>query len=266
MAKTAIETRSTSTNGNTRPRQRQIVEMVGARGFVPIDELAQHFGVTAQTIRSDVNRLCREGALRRYHGGVGLFSTLDNATFAKRQVLRHEQKVRIAAAVAAHVPDHASLFVHYGTTMQAVAEAFRKHRDLLLVTNNIGAIGAAQQIAGARVILVGGDVTANEQCTQGEAATAFIKQFKVDFGILSVGSIGPDGTLYEFGYEVAQTARAIMAHSKQILLAVDSQKFDREGLVRVGHITEVSAVFTDRTPPAAVVRALRERKIPLHTA
>ena len=52
----------------------------------------------------------------------------------------------------------------------------------------------------------------------------------------------------------------------EVILAVDGQKFDREGLVRVGHVSEVSAVFTDRTPPAIVVRALRERKIPLHIA
>ncbi|MCC7271462.1 MAG: DeoR/GlpR transcriptional regulator [Alphaproteobacteria bacterium] len=252
------------TNGNASPRQRQIVDMVGVRGFVPIDELARHFRVTAQTIRTDVNRLCRDGMLRRYHGGVGLLSTQDNATFAKRRVLRHAEKARIAGLLAGHVPDQASLFLHYGTTMQAVAAALARHRGLLVVTNNVGAVATLRPAEGTQILLVGGRVSPAEQCTQGEAATSFIDQFNADFGLLSVGSVGPDGTLYEFGYEVAETARAIMANSKQVYLAVDGQKFERKGLVKIGHIGDVSALFTDRAPPAAIRRVLKDRGVALH--
>lgn len=52
------------------PRRGQIVEMDGARGFVPIEELARHFKVIAQTVRGDVNRLGEDGVLRRDHGGT----------------------------------------------------------------------------------------------------------------------------------------------------------------------------------------------------
>ncbi|MGE0716025.1 MAG: DeoR/GlpR family DNA-binding transcription regulator [Alphaproteobacteria bacterium] len=255
-----------ATNGNASPRQRQIVDMVGLRGFVPIDELAQHFRVTAQTIRTDVNRLCRDGLLRRFHGGVGLVSTQDNATFAKRRVLRHAEKARIAQRLAAHIPDQASLFLHYGTTMQAVAAALAKHRGLLVVTNNIGAVATLRPAADSQVFLVGGRVSAAEQCTQGEAATAFIDRFNADFGVLSVGSVGPDGTLYEFGYEAAETARAMMANAKQVYLAVDGHKFERKGLVKVGSLDAVSALFTDREPPEPIRRILAERGAAVHVA
>jgi DeoR family glycerol-3-phosphate regulon repressor len=248
------------------PRQRQIVEMAGTRGFLPIDELARHFQVTAQTIRSDVNRLCREGVLRRYHGGVGPVSTQDNATFAKRRVQRHAEKARIAALVAQHVPDHASLFLHYGTTMQAVAAALAKHRGLLVVTNNISAVATLRGADGMRILLAGGQVSLDEQCTQGQEATAFIDRFTADFGLLSVGAVGPDGTLYEFGFEAAATARAITSNARQIHLAIDAQKFDRKGLVKVGHIGGISALFTDRPPPPTIARILGERGIPVYLA
>ncbi|BBK33218.1 DeoR family transcriptional regulator [Stella humosa] len=248
------------------PRQAQIVEMVGTRGFIPIDELARHFRVTAQTIRSDVNRLCRDGVLRRYHGGVGPVSTQENATFAKRRVQRHAEKVRIAALLAEHVPDHASLFLHYGTTMQAVAAALAKHRGLLVVTNNIGAVATLRPAEGMKILLVGGQVSPDEQCTQGQEATSFIDRFTADFGLISCGSVGPDGTLYEFGFEAAETARAITANARQVYLAIDAQKFDRKGLVKVGHISGISALFTDRPPPPAIAAILRDRGIPVHIA
>jgi DeoR family glycerol-3-phosphate regulon repressor len=254
-------------NGNRQSsRQREILELVDTHGFMTIDALAQHFSVTRQTVRSDVNALCRAGALRRYHGGVGPVSTLDNATFAKRRILGHAEKLRIAAEIAAHVPSHAALFIHYGTTMEAVGAALEDHTGLLVVTNNISIVNATRGAVTGRVLLVGGDVNFSERCTCGDAATAFLEQFNVDFGILSVGSVGPDGTLYEYGYEVAQTARVMMRNAKQVYLAVDSRKFNRDGLIRIGNVADVDAVFTDRVPPQAIAATLASCGVALHVA
>ena len=44
-------------------RQDQILELVRRRGFVSIDDLAQRFQVTTQTIRRDINELCARALL-----------------------------------------------------------------------------------------------------------------------------------------------------------------------------------------------------------
>lgn len=44
--------------------ERQILEQVLRTGFPGMDDLAQHFNVTPQTIRCSVNRLCKQGLLR----------------------------------------------------------------------------------------------------------------------------------------------------------------------------------------------------------
>lgn len=41
----------------------EIVCLVGTRGFQTIDALAQHFDVTVQTIRRDLNALAAEGLI-----------------------------------------------------------------------------------------------------------------------------------------------------------------------------------------------------------
>ena len=51
-------------------RQQKTLELVRERGYISIDELAQYFDVTPQTIRRDINLLADEGLLRRYHGGA----------------------------------------------------------------------------------------------------------------------------------------------------------------------------------------------------
>ena len=52
------------------PRQHDILELARERGYVSIDELAQAFAVTPQTIRRDINQLADQGLLRRTHGGA----------------------------------------------------------------------------------------------------------------------------------------------------------------------------------------------------
>ena len=50
-------------------RHASIVNLVRQRGFMSIDTLAQHFNVTPQTIRRDINELSDQDLVSRYHGG-----------------------------------------------------------------------------------------------------------------------------------------------------------------------------------------------------
>ncbi len=56
---------------NLPPRQQQILELVRERGYVSIEEMAQLFVVTPQTIRRDINQLAEAqpaSALPRWRG------------------------------------------------------------------------------------------------------------------------------------------------------------------------------------------------------
>lgn len=50
---------------NLPPRQQSIIEEVRERGYLSIEEMAQMFAVTPQTIRRDINQLAEQGLLRR---------------------------------------------------------------------------------------------------------------------------------------------------------------------------------------------------------
>ena len=122
-------------------RRERILELTRRHGFVAIEDLARRFSVTTQTIRRDINQLCALGALRRYHGGAGLPSSVENLAYSARQVLCLEEKRRIAALVARHVPDRASLFINIGTTNEEVARALMAHKGLHVITNNLNVAG-----------------------------------------------------------------------------------------------------------------------------
>lgn len=51
-------------------RRARILEWLDERGSLTIEELAGHFGVSAMTIHRDIDRLARDGMVRKVRGGV----------------------------------------------------------------------------------------------------------------------------------------------------------------------------------------------------
>ena len=69
---------------NLPPRQQNILDLVRERGYLSIEELAQQFAVTPQTIRRDINQLAEQNLLRRYHGGAAWDSSIENTAYNTR--------------------------------------------------------------------------------------------------------------------------------------------------------------------------------------
>ena len=247
-------------------RQRRILELVPRQGFVSIDALSKLFSVSAQTIRRDINELCDRALLQRFHGGAGLLSSVENIAYASRQVMSLEEKARIAQLIAADVPDNASLFIDIGTTSEEVAKALRDHKGLRVITNNFNVAAILSGSSSREVIITGGLIRPSDLGIVGEATEDFIDQFKVDFGVITVSSIDKDGTLLDYDYREVRAAQRIIKNSRHVILAADHTKFLRSAMVRLGDLSCVDDLYTDREPPEQIVKILEQFGVSLHIA
>ena len=211
------------------------------------------FQVTLQTVRRDVTRLAEAGLLARFHGGVRLpESTTENIAYRQRQAIAADEKRRIAQAIAQRVPNGCSLVMNVGTTIEAVAHELLDHTDLRVITNNLNVAALLSTNRSFEVIVAGGVVRATDQAITGEATVDFIRQFKVDIGLIGISGIEADGTLRDFDYREVRVARTIIEQSRQVWLATDHTKFKRDAMVKLADISEVDTVFTDQAPPQKI--------------
>lgn len=247
-------------------RQERILDLVRQQGFVAIEALAQHFAVTPQTIRRDVNELCDQALLQRYHGGAGLPSSVENLAYDRRQIIALEEKRRIAEILAAQIPDQASLFINIGTTTEAVARALLGHNGLRIITNNLNVANILAGNPNFEVIVAGGLVRSRDRGIIGAAAIDTINQFKVDYAIIGISGIDSDGSLLDFDYREVRVSQAIIANARKVFLAADHTKFGRAPMVRLGHIRQIDALFTDRPIPAALARVFADAEVAVHVA
>ena len=241
------------------PRQAGMLAALREAGSLSVDSLADRFGVTLQTVRRDVQMLADAGLIARFHGGARLAgSTTENLAYRARQRLHETAKARIARSVAAAVPEGCSLIINLGTTTEAVARELLQHRGLRVITNNLNVAAILADNRDAEVFVTGGLLRGRDRGLVGEPAAAFIRQFRVDIGLIGISGIESDGTLRDFDPQEVMVARTIIEQSRQVWLVADHSKFDRPAMVALATLDQVDRLFTDAPPSAPFDRLLAE--------
>ena len=232
------------------PRQSALLDEVRRLGSVSVEALAERFGVTLQTVRRDVTLLSEAGLVARFHGGVRVpSSTTENIAYRQRETLHVDAKRAIARAVAQAVPHGCSLLMNIGTTTEAIARGLLQHRGLRVITNNLNVAAILADNPDCEVIVAGGVVRPRDRGIVGEATVDFIRQFKVDIGLIGISGIEADGTLRDYDFREVKVARAIIERSREVWLAADHSKFNRPAMVELARLHEIDRLFTDAPPP-----------------
>jgi DeoR family glycerol-3-phosphate regulon repressor len=244
-------------------RHELIVKLVSEHGYISNEELASQCQVTPQTIRRDLSELADNQQLSRHHGGAATNTSVANAAYSDRRIMQQEQKVRIAEAIARHIPSFSSLFINIGTTTEEVAKALLNHSGLQVITNNLNVANILAAKEDFDVLVAGGTVRKDGGIV-GQGTEDFINQFKVDFGIVGISGIDEDGALLDYDYREVRVSQAIIKNSRQVLLAADHSKFGRNATIRLGNITDADDVFTDQTPSSTICQRLSEHQVNLH--
>jgi DeoR family glycerol-3-phosphate regulon repressor len=243
------------------PRQTDIVAIARQHGRVNVEELAERFAVTPQTIRKDLNELCERGVLQRFHGGAVFASGLVNFGYEARRQLATDEKRRIGVHAASLIPDNCSILINIGTTTEQVAMALRGRKGLLVITNNVNVVSILLGSPDVEVIVAGGVVRHADGAVVGEAAVDFIRQFKVDYAVIGASAIDEDGSLLDFDLREVKVAKAIIESARRSILVADSMKYERTAPVRIGHISDLDHFVTDQPPPERIAVICREHDV-----
>lgn len=238
-------------------RQAEIIELARASGRVLVEELAQRFAMTPQTIRRDLNELCEARVLTRVHGGAIIATSVQNLAYEARRLVAQEQKQLIGQAAARLIADNSSLFINLGTTTEEVARALAGRAGLLVVTNNMNVATELARSASINVVVAGGSLRADRGIV-GHLAVQLIEQFNVDVAVIGTSAIDPDGTLRDYDIREVEVSRAIIENAHRVVLVADSSKFTRRAPVRIASLDEIDVLVTDYLP-ADTRLALAER-------
>lgn len=230
-------------------RQSEILDLARAGGRVLVDELAQRFDVTLQTIRRDLGDMAEAGLLERVHGGAVPRAGTVNLGYESRRRLHAEAKAAIGAACAAAIPDNSSLILNLGTTTEAVARALIHHQNITVVTNNMNVANILLANPGCEIMVAGGALRRSDGGLVGELTTQFFEQFKVDYAVIGTSALDPDGDMLDFDLAEVRVSRAILRQARKSFLVTDHSKLGRPAPARIASLSEIDTVFIDQPLP-----------------
>lgn len=251
---------------NITDRQNDILAAARRQGRVVVESLAEVFQVTPQTIRRDINDLCKRGLLTRVHGGAMPANSISNVGYEDRRVLFAQEKAMIGAAAAARIPENTAVTLNIGTTTEQVARALYSHRGLVVITNNLNVVNILSGSPAKELILAGGVVRQSDGGIIGEAAVDFMRQFRVDSAVIGASALDEDGAVLDYDYREVLVARAIIENARRTILVADHQKFERSAPVRICDLASIDMFVTDRMPPRRFAAACREHGVELIVA
>lgn len=239
-------------------RHSEILDIARRDGRVTVEGLADHFGVTSQTIRRDLTDLADLGKLERVHGGAVLPSGVTNIGYEERRSLFMEAKQKIARACSSDIPEDASIFLNIGTSTEAVAHEILRHRNMLVVTNNMNVANILVANPDCDIIVTGGQLRRADGGLVGKLTSEAIAQFKFDLAVIGCSAVDEDGDLLDFDMQEVAVSQTIMAQSRTVFLVADQSKFKRSAPARIGSLANVDAIYTDQPLPSDLALRCRE--------
>ncbi len=247
-------------------RRNQILEILRRDERVLVGPLAEQFDVSEETIRRDLANLEQLGLAAKCYGGATLAESRNAPPFRVRKKLNVEEKKTVASLTAQLVDDGDFLMLDDSSTSYFVLRALHGKKGLTIVTNSIEII---LELSGLhenwKVVSTGGNLDQDVFAFFGRQAEETIRSFHVDKAIISCTGLDFDGQFTEAGIENANIKQAMMASSRETILAMDSHKFGRTAFLSVGNLRQIDVLVTDADPGQEWREFLAENHVRLVT-
>lgn len=243
-------------------RKHTILTRLAIEGKVQVQTLAQLFQVSTETIRRDLDRLEKEGELRKVYGGaVRVRAGMNEAPFQKRSQLQSAEKQAIGRAAAALIEDGETVLLDNGTTTLEIMRELRARSQVTVITNSVPILNCALEQFAGKIIFAGGDIQPAVQASTGPIAHELLNQFKVNKAFISAGGISLTDGITDYLLEEARISRTMMERAEETILVADHTKFGRSTFARIAPLESISIVVTDKCCPADWLQALQQLEI-----
>jgi len=248
-------------------RRDEILTMVERHGFVRVNTLARHFGVSDVTIRTDLEALAAGHALQRVHGGAiaGLRSSAHERSFEKALLQYADEKRRIGRAAADLVRSYQAVLLDSGTTTTAIARALllrEELEDVVVITN---ALNIALELEPAHprltVVVTGGTLRPVQHSLVAPLAEGVLERIRADVAFLGCNGVRADVGVTNLSLPDADMKRRFLQNAARTVIVADSSKVGATHVSRVAPIDQVDVLVTGRDADESELAEIRSHDV-----
>ncbi len=238
-------------------RKHHISQALDAAGSVSVSDLAESLGVSRETIRRDLKLLASEGRASLVHGGAARAAA--EPSLASRAAVNAGGKAAIGREAAKLVEDGMVVLIDSGSTTFGLGAALTSLGALTVLTNSLPIALLLCRSPGIKVIMLGGEIDANDEAAFGIDTLTALAHFRVDISFIGAGGISPEGELTDYTRLAAEQRHLMMKAARKVYVLADHSKFERATPIRIAPVPQIAGLIVDKPPPASIAAAAAER-------
>jgi len=244
-------------------RQEDIVRYLSEVKYAKIEQLSEHFAVSAETIRRDLMELERETTVKRVRGGA-VYNSLraQEMEYEKRKEKNHREKRAIARVAAEYIADGDAIAMNNGTANLELAVLLAGNKEgLTVVTNSPQIALVLNENKSHAVYLTAGYLRKHNRSLVGSTCNDCLGNFKVDKTILNIDGISIADGVTEYNVEEAAVIRKMLEIGHTRMILCEYSKFNEVAFNRVCAAEEIDYVFTDWNVSPKEIKEWKEKQI-----
>lgn len=244
-------------------RLQQIASSLQKTGKITIAEIAEAYGISAESARRDLRSLEKAGLCQRTHGGAILPPQASQCPPPDRELSAmpvYDNYRSIAQAAVDMIRPGDSVYLPGGSFGYIMATLLPKELSCTVVVNQVDTAKALRPLTNLNVYLVGGKMRPSGSVVDSLAA-AFVSGLHFDLAFLTGGGLTADFGLSNGTDETAAFQRTILGNSRRKILLLPGQKVGFNAFVKVCDAAAFDALITDHEACPEQLAALEEAGI-----
>ncbi|WP_433872694.1 DeoR/GlpR family DNA-binding transcription regulator [Saccharopolyspora sp. CA-218241] len=251
---------------NRHERLSTLLDIVGQRERIDVDEMAAELGVSAATIRRDLDQLAGQQLVARTRGGAVASNVTYDLPLRHKSARHAPEKQRISAAAAALVRPGMVVGLNGGTTTTEVARAIAtrtdlaergEHPSLTVVTNALNIANELIIRPHVKIVVTGGVARQQSFELTGPLGTRILDEIALDLLFLGVDAIDPASGAYAHHEGEASINRLMTSRAARVAVVADSSKLGRRAFAQICPCSRVDALITNEGADEELVSAFR---------
>jgi DeoR family transcriptional regulator of aga operon len=233
-------------------RLNTLLEMVGQRGRIEVDEAAEELQVSLATIRRDLDHLAERQLLTRTRGGA-VTGSVPYDLSGRHKAQHAKEKERIGAAAARLVQRGMVVGFNGGTTTREVARAIATRPEfndgsasyaLTVVTNALNIAHELTVRQNIRTLTTGGVARTQSFELTGPYAAATLSEVSLEMAFVGVDAIDPLRGAYSDHEAEASVNRLLVSRARQVIVVADAAKLGGYAFARICPTLDVDMLVT----------------------
>jgi DeoR family transcriptional regulator of aga operon len=242
-----------------------LLEILGKRGKVDVDDLAAELDVSAATVRRDLDHLAEQQLLTRTRGGAVANNVAYDLPLRYKTARHASQKERIGRAAASLVDVGSVVGLNGGTTTTEIARALATRSDLSARADgpSMTVVTNALNIANELAVRPHVKIVARQQSFEliGPLATKILAEITLDVVFIGVDAVDPARGAFAHHEGEASINRMMAQSARRVVVVADSSKLNQHAFAQICPVTDLNLLITDAEADPATVAAFEAEGI-----